>query len=251
MVVLTDSSPWKEAIAARNQRTSPLLKLPGELRNRIYGYVLGTPTWYVGNSHQKRDANDNVYEVFQLYEETQRGHYRTKPSFGPPLLGVSRQIHLEAWPLLYALSTFQVGHSRPFFIWIESLPDVARLAVSSVSLGEMTLKDHVDDPSVDFDLDDNDYPRTSFPPLDIHQVPAIQSHWDYNIFASLGDLYWKLPGLKHLRMTVRVYYGRYRQGFQYRRVEDEEMEAKLRPELAQVFALPDVHVDVEFVLYKS
>jgi len=85
MVVLTDESPWKQAMYARrstnmhlaliltmhsslrNQRTSPLLKLPGEIRDTIYGYVLGNPRWYVGNSQKKQDAEDNAYVMFNLY----------------------------------------------------------------------------------------------------------------------------------------------------------------------------------------
>lgn len=53
--------------ALRNQRTSPLLKLPGEIRDTIYGYVLGNPRWYVGNSQKKQDAEDNAYVMFNLY----------------------------------------------------------------------------------------------------------------------------------------------------------------------------------------
>lgn len=30
----------------RNQRESPLLRLPGEIRNKIYGYVYDTPPEY-------------------------------------------------------------------------------------------------------------------------------------------------------------------------------------------------------------
>jgi len=53
--------------AMRNQCTSPLLKLPGEIRNTIYEYVLRNPRWYVGNSQKKQDAEDNAYVMFNLY----------------------------------------------------------------------------------------------------------------------------------------------------------------------------------------
>ncbi|KAI4641881.1 uncharacterized protein J4E78_010311 [Alternaria triticimaculans] len=254
MVVLTDSSPWKQAIALRNQRTSPLLKLPGEIRNTIYGYVLGHPVWYVGNSHEKRDAEGNVYEIFRLYEETQPGRHKPRASFGPSLLGVSRQIHLEAWPLFYSSSTFVVGNPRLFFFWIDSLPEVARLAVASVSLAKLALHGRVNGTSVDLDVSDALYPRTSFPPLDIHQIrqaPTLASSWEYNVLTSLGDVYWRLPGLKHLHLTVKVTYGEF-QGFHapYRRVEDQDIEAKVRSTVANVFALPNVHVDSDVLLYK-
>ena len=240
--------------AARNQRMSPLLKLPGELRNRIYGYVLGNSTWYVGHCYEKQDEEGNFYEVFRLYEETQPGRHKTKSSFGSPLLGVSRQIHLEAWPLRYSLSTFQVGYPGSFFFWINSLPEVARLAVASVSLAKLALHGRVHGTSVDLDVSDALYPRTSFPPLDIHQIrqaPTLASSWEYNVLTSLGDVYWRLPGLKHLHLIVKVTYGEF-QGFHapYRRVEDQDIEAKVRSTVANVFALPNVHVDSDVLLYK-
>jgi len=240
--------------AALNQRTSPLLKLPGEIRNRIYGYVLGHPVWYVGNSHQKRDAEGNVYEIFLLYEETQPGRRKPKPSFGPSLLGVSRQVHLETWPLLYPSSTFVVGNPRSFFFWIDSLPEVARLAVTSISLAQVALNGRVNDSSVDLDVPDALYPRTTYPPLDIHQ--GIQdlksdSSWEYKVLTSLGNLYRKLPGLKHVQVTVKLTYGEYQGAYvPFSYVEDEDIEAKVRAIVADVFALPNVHVDVKVVLFK-
>jgi len=240
--------------AARNQRMSPLLKLPGELRNRIYGYVLGHLVWYVGNSHQKRDAEGNVYEIFLLWEETHSGRRKPKPSFGPSLLGVSRQVHLETWPLLYSSSTFVVGNPRSFFFWIDSLFEVARLAVTSVSLGKVVLNKRVNGTSVDLHVPDALYPRTSFPPLDIHQGVhdlASDSSWEYNVLTSLGNLYRELTGLNRVQLTVKVTYGEF-QGFHvpYRRVEDQDIEAKVRAIVADVFALPNVHVDSEVSLFK-
>ncbi|KAI4920404.1 hypothetical protein J4E85_009171 [Alternaria conjuncta] len=265
MVVLTDSSPWNKAIAARNQRTSPLLKLPDELRNRIYGYVLGNRTWDVGYCHEKRDCEDKVYEVFRLYEnfrlyekfrlyeETEPNHYRTKSSFGSPLLEVSRQIHSEAWLLFFSHSKFAARRSMSFFLWLESLPDVARLAISSVDLGDIRLPIQIEGDSIVVSVYDALYPRTSFSPIDVQQRPASDSSWDHDIFDSLGDLYRRLPGLKNLHLTVNLVHGSQLASHQlldslYIGISDEEVKANLRLELAKIFALPDVHVNADLIL---
>jgi len=242
--------------ALRNQRTSPLLKLPGEIRNQIYGYVLGAPTLCVDDRidrHKKQGAEGSVYWIFKRCKETHSGHYNPRWSFGPPVLGVSRQIHSETWSLLYSSGTFVVDNPGKFFKWINSLPDVARLAVASVSLGEVTLNGKVDGTSVELNVPNDMYPRTSFPPLDLHQIPWTANTWERTMSTSVGDLYWKLPGLKHLRTTVTMKYGRYtRPNAPYLRVDDPDIEAKVRAIVADVFALPNVHVGLDVVLlYKK
>ncbi|KAF1959433.1 hypothetical protein CC80DRAFT_585957 [Byssothecium circinans] len=89
----TDPSTSKEAITLRNQKESPLLRLPGELRNRIYRYALSGITINL----YKGDGNK----------------FSTKSiSHGAHILGlakVCRQIHAEIDPLLvYRANTFRV-----------------------------------------------------------------------------------------------------------------------------------------------
>jgi len=239
--------------ALRNQRTSPLLKLPGEIRNRIYGYVLGNPRWYVGTCYKKRGIEGDNVEVPRLYEETTPGHYNWVASFVPPLLSVSRQIHLETWLLLYSQSTFVVGRRpRSFFLWIASLPDLARLAIISLDLGILRLPSRLQGNDIVLYIHDDFYPRTSSPRIETDQRPANSSSPRHNVFASVGDMYGKLPSLKHLYLTVYwVGLSRIVQGDHQELVitcvgnEIEGVKAKLRPELAKTFELPDVHVHVD------
>jgi hypothetical protein len=73
----------------QNQRTSPLLRLPPELRNRIYGYVF----------------EPRVSRV--IFPSTELG-YTTWPL---TTLGACRQIRYEASPICFANITFDL---RPF-----------------------------------------------------------------------------------------------------------------------------------------
>lgn len=80
------SSSSTTSTATTPQPPSPFFRLPRELRDRIYIYVLTTPT--------------------ALLLPTEN------PSFGlsPALLRVSRQLHAEAGPLLYKLNRFTFSH---------------------------------------------------------------------------------------------------------------------------------------------
>ena len=125
--------------------------------------------------------------------------------------------------------------------------------MSSVSLGGITLDGRVDGPTVDLDVPDYLYPRTTLPLLDVHQLTTFQSSWKYNMLTFLGDLYWTLPGLKHIQLTVKVKFGEFQgpTSTTWLRVENPDIQAKVRSMVANVFALPKVHVDLDVLLYKK
>jgi len=243
--------------AALNQRTSPLLKLPGELRNRIYGYVLGKADWFIGNHDVLYDAEGCNRTVFRIREMVDQQNHLVKPTFGSTLMGVSRQIHEEAWTLLYARSTFRVGLVVSFFLWLVSLPEVARSAIASVNLGHISMPGRKDGSHMVEYVHDNYYLRTIFPRLDIPQETRQNPFWNVYLWDSVGDIYGQLPGLQHLYLTIRVdwslpisgdYADNQRLDTPYDGVERAEVVAQLRQELAKVFELPDVHVDIDLVL---
>ncbi|KAH5516048.1 hypothetical protein HBI31_006450 [Parastagonospora nodorum] len=114
------SSNSKEAqLWTDNQRNSPLLRLPGEIRNRIYEHVLGGNTirirYETYRPNNKDDALSRVVPVFKYHCTV--FHKRVDPyklkqlpdvetSTGFPLLNdVCRQLYLETGPLPFKLNT--------------------------------------------------------------------------------------------------------------------------------------------------
>jgi hypothetical protein len=78
----------------KNQNNSPLLRLPAELRIRVYKYAF--------------------FGYLKIYEDNATGQ-RTSTKSSKQLLGTYRQIRIEATPMLYAVSTFyykRVSHIR-------------------------------------------------------------------------------------------------------------------------------------------
>ncbi|KAF2132549.1 hypothetical protein P153DRAFT_382174 [Dothidotthia symphoricarpi CBS 119687] len=99
-------------IAQRNQHDSPLLGLPAELRNKIYGYVLCGKTI-----------------AFELF--------RTVPGFDENnfnLLRTCRQIHAEAQLLPYAKNTFLIGDRSQFKQWLQQRTALQIDAISTIHL---------------------------------------------------------------------------------------------------------------------
>ena len=244
--------------AALNQRTSPLLKLPGELRNRIYGYVLGKAEhWLVENPDAHLHAEGCSRTVFRIHVIVDEPNHLVKPTFGSTLMDVSRQIHEEAWTLLYARGTFKVRWVDSFYLWLVSLPGAARSAIASVDLGYISMPGRKDGSRMVAYVQDNHYLRTTFPQLDISKVIRNDPFWNSYLWDSVGDICGQLPGLQHLHLTIRVdwtlpipsdYVNYQRLDTPYDGVERAEVVAQLRQELAKVFELPNVHVDIDLIL---
>jgi hypothetical protein len=89
--------------AERNQRESPLLRLPGELRNRIYGYALGRMRFFINGSrwYGKLEADAEGPELSLHYFFA--------------LIQVCRQVYSEAHLLPYKLNIIHDRVSNQWF----------------------------------------------------------------------------------------------------------------------------------------
>jgi len=99
----------------RNQTASPLLRLPGELRNKIYSYVF-----------HGRSVTISLVCL--------RGLTTPVPKTSPSLLRVCRQIHCEASSLAIELTTFRSNNADDLREWFNELPQHQRNAVASIEL---------------------------------------------------------------------------------------------------------------------
>ncbi|KAH5409366.1 hypothetical protein HBI46_173170 [Parastagonospora nodorum] len=86
------TSPLQHAITIDNSWRSPLLRLPSELRNRIYDYVLGGVYWNLTDVAPPRGPLPPPL--------------RSPETYGA-LLRVSRQIFIETATLPFSLGSFQ------------------------------------------------------------------------------------------------------------------------------------------------
>ena len=89
------------ASTLQNQLKSPLLRLPAEIRNKIYTYVALSTTIKVTGTFD-RDQHSQPYTLYLR---------------APGLARSCKQIHHEATTLLYSLATFDITkHSTTFLL---------------------------------------------------------------------------------------------------------------------------------------
>jgi hypothetical protein len=89
----------------RNKHESPLLRLPGEIRNEIYAYVLGNKHYCVATSnHIDHDTGQTL---------SPNGFLTSSKDLA--LLTVCRQIHTEAHLLPFVLNTFHYDKLSDMF----------------------------------------------------------------------------------------------------------------------------------------
>ncbi|KAH5507558.1 hypothetical protein HBI29_122440 [Parastagonospora nodorum] len=120
---MEDAKTWHDAITARNDLESPLLRLPGELRNRIYEYALNIGTFhFTARSESSRKPRPNFFGL------------RTPKPHALALLCVCRRIYPEissfqipfavnthAFSLFYRLSAYYVHLTPEQLSWITSV----------------------------------------------------------------------------------------------------------------------------------
>ncbi|KAI4915817.1 hypothetical protein J4E90_004263 [Alternaria incomplexa] len=104
-------------IARQNQRDSPLLRLPAEIRHLIFGYALGGKTFYIHHDDRQGIAKNETVSKNTL-----------------ALLAVCRQVFAETALLPFSSNTFSATHPQVFNMWIEDFPSVFAEAVTSVRL---------------------------------------------------------------------------------------------------------------------
>jgi hypothetical protein len=113
-----------------NQANSPFLRLPGEIRNRIYEYALGGNTINIGYQTY-HSSYEKVVPVFKYhctvfservnpYKDRQNARVNTSRSF-TLLNNICRQLYLETTALPYKLNTiaFDSHNTMINFILIE------------------------------------------------------------------------------------------------------------------------------------
>jgi hypothetical protein len=107
----------------RNGEESPLLRLPAELRNKIYEYAIGG-------------------HVIELFDSTKKPHYNMLSQAdghytalaNPTVLSkICRQLHSETALLPYSLNTFH-GHLRRIHRFLKGLTKAQREQIKSVEI---------------------------------------------------------------------------------------------------------------------
>ena len=116
---------------ALNSQKSPLLRLPGELRNQIYEYVIGGSEFY-----SYKDGPNSLH--FRLCakpygEPTQESHANWSNLFS---LSIScKQLLKETSHLPWSLNIFQVGLGPEFDNFLAQLDDKHKQLIAMVSFG--------------------------------------------------------------------------------------------------------------------
>ncbi|KAF1835439.1 hypothetical protein BDW02DRAFT_495992 [Decorospora gaudefroyi] len=104
-------------IARQNQQDSPLLRLPPEIRNRIFGYVLGGKTFHI---------------EYSVNTETITNTTKSEHALSP--LAVCRQVFAETALLPFSLNTFRTFSPRIFNEWIANFPPAYAEVITCVGL---------------------------------------------------------------------------------------------------------------------
>ena len=103
--------------AGRNATDSSLLRLPGELRDKIWQYALGEHQIHIQDLRHE-DQIDSTYDIRTLYPDTMVPLGFEQPTFQLP--GVCRQIYVESSPYVYTLNTFTFHNTATFDKWIKN-----------------------------------------------------------------------------------------------------------------------------------
>ncbi|KAF1850674.1 uncharacterized protein K460DRAFT_412336 [Cucurbitaria berberidis CBS 394.84] len=123
-----------DAIYLRNQVESPFLRLPGEIRNRIYEFALTASRIQVRKRYIL-PPNRTIYLYFDTCKTIKMNDNRPSNNVNL-LLGITatcRQVHAEAALLPYTLNTFAIDPAALGEL-IKILPDHAKDAIKVVRL---------------------------------------------------------------------------------------------------------------------
>ncbi|KAF2468273.1 uncharacterized protein BDR25DRAFT_316388 [Lindgomyces ingoldianus] len=121
LLKLNQASPDINYITKENSLKSPLLRMPPEIRNKIFGYVLGGHDIKIQVEKNKyiletRQWSHDIWHVARPLDSPQNcdpSPYSVKPNF--QLLRVCRQIYNEAAVLPYKLNNFSfAGSARKY-----------------------------------------------------------------------------------------------------------------------------------------
>ncbi|PVH92300.1 hypothetical protein DM02DRAFT_677585 [Periconia macrospinosa] len=128
-------------IMRRNQRESPLLRLPPELRQSIYEYTFASDNWIVTHRYKSNKTRNTRFKL----EYKDGSSYKTSEN-GLALLLSCKQIYNEARDILFMQSTFSFNSLKCLASW-SGHPVAARIKFAEVRLTlKSFLSDHEDNP---------------------------------------------------------------------------------------------------------
>lgn len=121
----------------QNKLSSPLLRLPAELRNHIYGYVVTTPNhglWNIPEHTYLHDAlNGKFRPKFNDEQLRRRMAERAHAQRHLSLLSVCRQVHDEARLFPFEFNTFAFNSPR-LFRFLAKLSQPQRNAIHGIKI---------------------------------------------------------------------------------------------------------------------
>jgi len=129
----------------RNSTESPLLRLSGELRNRILGYVVGGHIVVLDDSLGSRPtgAPSGVPLPYRLTTYSQTNF---QDSIGMKCVSqslnvtlVCRQLYFESAPLQFKITSFHFRSLQAFKLFTEVLTSRQRSAIKAISIGHLFL----------------------------------------------------------------------------------------------------------------
>ncbi|KAL5121361.1 hypothetical protein ACEQ8H_000829 [Pleosporales sp. CAS-2024a] len=122
------------AMAVRNSTQSPLLRLPGEIRTKIWQYALGH---HRVSMHRVRDGRRYApirlgVSVRPMHATTSLGCSFVCPNFS--LARVCRQVYAEAAAFAYSLNTFAFDSYATLDLWAKKRVVGQRRLVASIDM---------------------------------------------------------------------------------------------------------------------
>jgi hypothetical protein len=119
----------------RNQTESPLLRLPGELRNTIYHYAVERGHIVEVWDCSSKGARTNILVYISVPTRKGKIFITMAKLFTLPL--VCRQMNAETKNLHYRWNTFHFSNLRAFTHFIRRLSEDRREAIVTMSLGTL------------------------------------------------------------------------------------------------------------------
>jgi len=125
----------------RNSTESTLLRLPGELRNRTLGYVVGGHIVVLDDGLRPRPTGVLIPFRLTVYSQTNfqdsTGMKRVSQSLTVTL--VCRQLYFESAPLQFKITSFHFRTAQAFKLFAEVLTSRQRSAIKAISIGDKFL----------------------------------------------------------------------------------------------------------------
>lgn len=128
-----------------SQDSSPLLALPGEIRNLIYQLVLTDPIPSVFNYEWKYGpkiwADGSVTENYEYQGPPRHLH---RPSYAPlhlAILQTCRQIYREAYHIYYACHTFEFRYTEDLRLFLKEIGRRRRRELTSLGIDMTDIPD--------------------------------------------------------------------------------------------------------------